>query len=105
MYTYTNAIKELEGGRLPEWENKRAPQIAIDYWRMKEDATMLDLLYAIRADEAGHRFANHTFANVQDHDFNPFSIKEPDAQSQSSRFLFDPLLIVCCFSARHSAGL
>lgn len=66
---------------------------------------MLDLLYAVRADEAGHRFANHTFANVQDHDFNPFSIKEPDAQSQSSRFLFDPLLIVCCFSARHSAGL
>lgn len=76
------AIQELEAGRLPEWENLAAPRIALDYWRMKEDAKMLDLLYAVRADEAGHRFTNHTFANVKDQDFNPFGIKEPDTKSR-----------------------
>ncbi|KAL7005460.1 inducible alternative oxidase 2 [Cystobasidiomycetes sp. EMM_F5] len=84
VYTYTVAIQELEAGRLPEWENLAAPRIALDYWRMKEDAKMLDLLYAVRADEAGHRFTNHTFANVKDQDFNPFGIKEPDTKIQSA---------------------
>ena len=55
VITYTMCINEVESGRLPEWENKPAPRIAIDYWRMKEDAKLLDVIYAVRADEAGHR--------------------------------------------------
>lgn len=56
--TYTLAIQEVEAGRLPEWENMPAPRIAIDYWRLKEDAKMLDVLYAVRSDEAGHRVSS-----------------------------------------------
>lgn len=55
VITYSLAIQEVEAGRLPEWENMPAPRIAIDYWRLKEDAKMLDVLKSVRADEAGHR--------------------------------------------------
>lgn len=58
VVTYTMCINEIESGRLPEWENKPAPRIAIDYWRMKEDAKLLDMIYAVRADEAGHRVSH-----------------------------------------------
>lgn len=57
-------------------------RIAIDYWRLPENATILDMLYAIRTDEAGHRFYNHSIANLKDHDFNPFAIKKPSGDLQ-----------------------
>lgn len=56
VLTYTGAIKDLESGRLPEWcvgslfcpfgelivcharENLAAPNLALDYWRLKHDA-------------------------------------------------------------------
>ena len=103
--TYTMAIQEVEEGRLPEWSDKPAPRIAIDYWRLPEDAKMLDVLYAVRSDEAGHRvrrlvrlyriparlmhascrqFANHSFANLNEKDFNPFAIKKPSGAVQGS---------------------
>lgn len=78
VITYTLAIRELEEGLLPEWENLRAPQVAIDYWRMSSDAKMIDLLYAVRADEANHRFVNHSLANMDATSNNPFAIKQPD---------------------------
>jgi ubiquinol oxidase len=81
--TYTFAIDEIEKGNLPEWwvfffwfgfvtqvgaqtsltlpllflrRTQPAPDIAKQYWRMNADATMLDLIYAVRLDEAGHRY-------------------------------------------------
>ena len=82
------------------------PQIAKDYWRLDENATMIDLLKAVRADEAGHRFAvslwsskrrglildnvcrrfvNHTLANLDTkNDFNPFGLRHPDAIMQGT---------------------
>jgi hypothetical protein len=40
-----------------------APQIAIDYWKLPEDARLRDVVIAVRADEAGHRDKNHRFAD------------------------------------------
>lgn len=78
VYTYTRVVEDIEQGRLPEWENYPAPQIAKDYWKLDDDAKMLDLIKVIRADEAGHRFIHHTFANLnQATDTNPFSIATP----------------------------
>ena len=59
--------------------NLDAPRIAIDYWRLQKDATMVDVLYAVRSDETTHRFVNHSLANL-DHskDVNPFALREPD---------------------------
>jgi len=85
VVTYTLAIKEIEEGRLPEWKDMPAPQIAIDYWRMQDNSRLLDVLYAVRSDEAGHRFANHTFANVKDQDFNPMALRQPDGRVQGTQ--------------------
>ncbi|KAI0297637.1 AOX, alternative oxidase mitochondrial precursor [Russula brevipes] len=76
--TYTHAIEELERGHLPKWEKMAAPPIAKDYWRLPENATIKDVLYAVRSDESTHRFVNHSLGNLDPNDVNPFAIREPD---------------------------
>lgn len=87
-YTYTQCIKDMEEGLVPEWSDMPAPKIAIvsrtrlvpwilpslslsqDYWRLPEDAKLLDVIKAVRLDECQHRIVNHTLANLdQKHDF------------------------------------
>ncbi|GAD98695.1 alternative oxidase [Paecilomyces variotii No. 5] len=74
--TYTVAIHDLEVGALPHWSDPsfRAPDIAVNYWRMPEGhRTMLDLILYVRADESKHREVNHTLGNLQPNtDPNPF---------------------------------
>lgn len=71
--TYTLAISDLDKGRLPAWEDLRAPDMAISYWSMPEGhQTMRDLLLYIRADEAKHREVHHTLGNLKSDDPNPF---------------------------------
>ena len=71
--TYTLAIRDLDKGLLPKWNDLQAPEIAIRYWNMPEGhRTMRDLLLYIRADEAKHRELHHTFGNLQMDDPNPF---------------------------------
>ena len=75
VITYTRAIADIENGRIPEWENLLAPDIAIKYFGLKPEANMLQLLRVIRADEAKHREVNHTLANMsQDEDPNPYAL-------------------------------
>lgn len=71
--TYTYAIQDIEEGRLPEWTDLEAPEIAVRYWQMPEGSRkMKDLLLYIRADEAKHREVNHTLGNLnQAEDPNP----------------------------------
>jgi len=86
VLTYTRLIDDMENGRLPEWENKPAPAIAIDYWRLKADATLMDVIQAVRADEATHRFVNHSLANLkQAEDVNPFALREPDMKLKGTK--------------------
>ncbi|KAF2664684.1 putative alternative oxidase [Microthyrium microscopicum] len=72
--TYTREIADMDAGKLPKWVGMRAPDIAIDYYKMEEGKqTMRDVLLHIRADEAKHREVNHTLANLdQNEDPNPF---------------------------------
>ncbi|KAJ5460639.1 Alternative oxidase [Penicillium daleae] len=80
VLTYTRAIKELEDGHLPEWNELKAPEIAVNYWKMPENQrTMRDLLLYIRADEAKHREVNHTLSNLdQAVDPNPYQTEYQD---------------------------
>ncbi|KAK4050970.1 inducible alternative oxidase 2 [Microbotryomycetes sp. JL201] len=87
--TYTQILDEMRRGHLPEWDKLEVPQIAKDYWRMPQTATMTELVEAIRADEAGHRFVNHTLANLRKDDVNPFAIKHPDPLLQGTVPGFD----------------
>jgi len=63
VISYTLYLEEIDSGRQ---ENIPAPLLAIDYWNLEEDATLRDVILAVRADEAGHRDVNHEFANSLD---------------------------------------
>lgn len=65
VISYTQYLAEIDAGR---HENVAAPQIAIDYWRMPADATLRDVVIAVRDDEAEHRDVNHRFADILDGD-------------------------------------
>ncbi|TID19815.1 hypothetical protein CANINC_003698 [Pichia inconspicua] len=78
--TYTRCIEDMERGLCPDLETEPVPQIAKDYWKLNDNATMYDLLQYIRADEAKHREVNHTFANlnIEGTDRNPFALQVGD---------------------------
>jgi ubiquinol oxidase len=59
VYSYTEYLKEIDEGRTP---NIPAPKIAIDYWNLSPNATLRDVVIAVRADEAKHRDVNHEYA-------------------------------------------
>jgi len=61
VVSYTQYLGEIDAGRHP---NPPAPRIAIDYWRLPENATLRDVVIAVRADEAGHRDVNHAMADA-----------------------------------------
>ncbi|KIY50209.1 alternative oxidase [Fistulina hepatica ATCC 64428] len=90
VITYSRCIKDMEDGLVPEWTKRPAPPISIDYWRLAPDATMLDVIYAVRADESTHRFVNHSFGNLQNKiDVNPFALREPDMTVKGTKAGFD----------------
>ena len=60
VISYTLYLKELDEGRSA---NVPAPAIALHYWKLPADATLRDVVLAVRADEAHHRDVNHGFAS------------------------------------------
>ena len=63
VFSYTQYLAEVDAGR---HENVPAPPIAISYWGLKPDATLRDVIVAVRADECAHRDVNHGFVNTLD---------------------------------------
>ncbi|MEM7525920.1 MAG: alternative oxidase, partial [Pseudomonadota bacterium] len=61
VVSYTQYLAAIDEGKL---ENAPAPQLAIDYWRLADDARLREVVIAVRADEAGHRDKNHDFADA-----------------------------------------
>jgi ubiquinol oxidase len=58
----------------------------VDYWRLRSDAKLLDVLYAVRSDETTHRFVNHSLANLNvSTDVTPFALREPDMHVKGSK--------------------
>jgi ubiquinol oxidase len=60
VYSYTEYLEGIDRG---EYENIPAPQIAINYWNLPQDARLREVVVVVRADEAGHRDTNHQFAD------------------------------------------
>ena len=58
--SYTEYLKEIDEGRT---ENIKAPKIAIDYYNLDKNATLRDVVIAVRKDEEGHRDVNHEMAD------------------------------------------
>jgi ubiquinol oxidase len=61
VISYTHYLEEIDQGRSA---NGPAPAIARHYWRLPADATLRDVVLAVRADEAHHRDVNHGFAGA-----------------------------------------
>ena len=72
--SYTSYLAEIDAGR---HENVAAPQIAIDYWQLSKDATLRDVVLAVRADEAEHRDVNHGFADALAAGAEPLDAAKP----------------------------
>lgn len=60
VFSYTEYLQGVLEGK---YENIPAPKIAIDYWHLKKDARLSDVIKAVRKDEMNHRDVNHYFSN------------------------------------------
>ncbi|KAI8345363.1 alternative oxidase-domain-containing protein [Blakeslea trispora] len=60
VISYTHFLNDLDNGIL---KNGPAPQVAIDYYNLHPNASIRDVVLAVRADEAVHRDANHFFSD------------------------------------------
>lgn len=60
VISYTHYLEEIDAGRA---ENIPAPRIAIDYYSLADDATLRDVVIAVRSDEQGHADINHGMAD------------------------------------------
>ena len=61
VYSYSEYLNGVESGK---YENIAAPQIAIAYWKLSQDARLSDVIIAVRNDEMNHRDVNHHFATL-----------------------------------------
>lgn len=91
--TYTKIIDAIEtapeGSELATWKSQLAPRIARSYWKLGVEGTVLDLVYAVRADEAEHRDVNHKCSELQDGDPNPVSNTEQKLNTMLVKYMQD----------------
>jgi len=59
VQSYTEYLELIESGEI---ENVPAPQLAIEYYGLLEDARLSDMVKYVRADEAKHSKVNHRIA-------------------------------------------
>ena len=60
--SYTEYLKMIEDGEI---ENVKAPQIAIEYYDLKSNARLMDLVKCVKADEEHHSEVNHKYADEE----------------------------------------
>lgn len=58
--SYTEYLDLVQNSKVM---NIRVPQIAIDYYNLKKDARLSDLIISVRADEMHHADVNHSYAD------------------------------------------
>ena len=61
VISYTEYLKQIDNGST---KNIPAPKIAINYYGLKKNATLRDVVIAVRQDERGHAKVNHDMADV-----------------------------------------
>ena len=61
--SYTEYLNLVNKGEI---ENKAAPLIAIEYYDLKKDARLSDLIIKVREDEIKHSKKNYVFSNSED---------------------------------------
>ena len=91
--TYTKIIKAIEkapeGSDMAAWRTQAPPKIAVAYWKLGQDATVLDLMKAVRADEAEHRDVNHLMSGIKEGQHNPFYDPEYKLNMMLTKYVKD----------------
>jgi hypothetical protein len=91
--TYSKIIQAIEtapeGTELHSWKKELAPKIARSYWKLGEHGTVLELMYAVRADEAEHRDVNHLCSELKDGSVNPVSNTEQTLNTMLFKYVRD----------------
>jgi Alternative oxidase len=91
--TYSKIIKAIEtapqGSELAKWQSELAPNIARAYWKLGPNGTVLDVMYAVRADEAEHRDVNHLCSVIADDAPNPISNTEQKLNTMLLKYVQD----------------
>lgn len=91
--TYTKIIdaieKAPEESELAQWKTESAPSIARSYWKLGQNGTVLDVMYAVRADEAEHRDVNHLCSVLQEGVPNPVSNTEQKLNTMLLKYVQD----------------
>merc|ERR1711959_137227 len=88
--TYSDLVTKVEtpGTKLHEaWGHLKAPDVAINYWRMEKEALWVDVLKQIMTDEGNHRDVNHTFAGLNANTKNPYLQKHHNNMQQVVEFM------------------
>jgi len=62
VVSYTDYIKQIDEGHI---EDVPAPRPAIEYYGLRESATLRDMLHCIREDERKHSILNHRYADSE----------------------------------------
>ena len=60
--SYSEYLEMIEDGEI---ENVKAPQIAIEYYDLKSNARLIDLVKCVKADEEHHSEVNHKYADEE----------------------------------------
>ena len=60
--SYSEYLKMIENGEI---ENVKAPEIAIEYYDLKSNARLIDLVKCVKADEEHHSEVNHKYADEE----------------------------------------
>ncbi len=61
VVTHTQYLEEIEKGNTP---NIKAFRIAINHYNLSENATLKDVVTAVKSDELGHAEVNHGMADT-----------------------------------------
>lgn len=61
VISYSQYIEQISNGETP---NIPAPSFAIEYYGLREDATLLDVVISVQKDEEGHCNENHAMADL-----------------------------------------
>lgn len=64
-------------------------KIAKGYWHLGDNGTVLDVMKAVRADEAEHRDVNHAVSGVPDDTVNPLYDPRERLDSMLTKYVKD----------------
>ena len=61
VISYGQYLEQITNGGT---DNIPAPTIAIEYYGLKKNATLIDVVTAVKSDEEGHSIENHRMADL-----------------------------------------